>query len=606
MANLIDIKHKLVEKIATFAPTATPREMTFLSKSLERLNNAVKADMQNDRYGETTTFHQQQVAKPPLNHTHPNAGRNSSNPEYALYSAHYGGSNNMTLYSETGYVIDSYKNSWCAHHHNGNGGQWSYWSSGQRQSCDSWNGNPCYFGGHNHTHQSACYNNGGDTCGPLGNANLLAGQEAAYANRFWRDGNQATGRAPRHEYRNENYIVGEIEPSDKETYIVYDKTTIYLKNRRVLPGAGANANFSQKSTSNGTVSAFGTLTHNADRGELIVMNHHATQVDGYGVADWMNQVKIYYDIPTITIDTNLATALNDNTAKQTFVRFDDAWDSDRVPTWSNTEGPDSTAWPSGNIRTKEGKDRTVWHPTDYSGGPESRPLCVTDNKITLTNNGDVYYSINYRYGHTLFKSTRYRDPLTELTDDNYYEGIFVPEWNKECSQLNVRGYDEHRQHGKLGYEPIGTRPTRLETLYLSECYGRDTDTNSSYGPSGASYSSAHFAIQSRNKKNVALTCNYYRYGSGTASYIVDKRFNRWMIAAYIRETSHGCQWGPLGKEGFVLSWNRGVHSSDLGGYRKYYYRQNSNSGTWHRGEYGHQFFGAPAAHTYPALVPILY
>ena len=605
MANPEQIKHRLIEKINDLTPSATPRELTFLSKSLERLNNAVKTDSFSGREGEITKFHQSEIGNLSVNRTHVNAGKHSSPPEFGIYSAHYSYSATVVVYDERLQAQDSHKWMWCHHHTGGHSGMWSYWSSGQRQSCDSWNGNPCYLGSHTHTCTSHCMTNGMDTCGPLGNSMLHVGTEACMAVRFWRDGNQSSGRNPSCEYRNEQLIHGETEPSDKETYIVYDKQTIYLKNRRVLPGAGANANYSQKSSSNGTVNAYGTLTHNADRGEMIVMNHHNTQVDGYGVADWMNQVKIWYNCPTIKADTNLGTYLDDSTSKQCFVRFDDAWDSDRTPTWTNTIGADSTAWPSGATRTLETSKYPIWHPTSHSGHTDSRPVCVTDNKLVLTNNGDLYYSVWYRYGHTLFKSTRYRDPLTKQVDDTYYKDIFVPKWNRECSILNVRGYDEHKRDGQLGYEPIGTRPEKMDFHYLNESYGRDQG-GGDYGAAGTSIGGGHFAIQSRNKKNVVCTAPYYRYGCGGSAWIVDKRFNKWGTGLYFRDQTYGTQWGPLGKEGFVLNYSRNSHGANPA-HRVWIFRQNLNSGEWTRSEMGRNMQQLGCATTsYPALVPIIY
>ena len=102
--------------------------------------------------------------------------------------------------------------------------------------------------------------------------NSVGGAERGYGIYWTEGGNQTTGRAPRHEMRNEALIVGNYECSDKESYLVYDKQTIYLRSKRVLPGAGPGANFSQKASNNGTKNTFGTLSHNADRGELVIMN----------------------------------------------------------------------------------------------------------------------------------------------------------------------------------------------------------------------------------------------------------------------------------------------------------------------------------------------
>lgn len=608
MANPEQIKHRLIEKINDLTPSATPRELTFLSKSLERLNNAVKSDTFSGRQGEITKFSQAEIGNLPVNRTHANAGKHSSPPEFGIYSAHYTHSCGMVVYDERLQAQDSHKWMWCHQHAGGHGGQWSYWSSGQRQSCNDWNGNPCYLGSHTHTCTGHCFTNGADTCGPLGNSMLHVGTEAAMAVRFWRDGNQSTGRNPSCEYRNEQLIHGETEPSDKETYIVYDKQTIYLRNRRVLPGAGANANFSQKSSGNGTTNAYGTLTHNADRGEMMVMNHHSTQVDGYGLTDWMNQVKIWYNCPTIKIDTNLGTYLDDSTSKQCFVRFDDSQDADSgIPTWANTVGPDSTAWPSGQVKTREAgvSAYQIWHPTSHSGHTDNRPVSVTDNKLILTNNGDLYYSIWYEHGHTLFKSTRYRDRLTNQVDDTYYKDIFVPHWSAEANLHNVYGYDEHRNDNVLGYEPIGTRPEFLDSHYLNDSRGRP-EGGGDYGAAGTSIGGAHFAIQSRNKKNVFVQTSYYRYGCGMSAWIVDKRFNKWGTAVYFRDETYGLQCGPLGKEGFVLNHSRNSHGSNPS-HRVYIFRQNLNSGEWTRADMGRCMQQLnPATTSYPALVPIIY
>ena len=608
----IRIKHKLIEKIEKLTPTSTPRELMFLSKSLERLNNAVRADYHNQNQGEMTTFEQQHVAPLTKNRTHANAGKHSSPPEFGLYSSHYFASASMNVYDERGLAMDHHKNMWCNRHAGGHGGQWSYWSSGQRQSCDSWNGNPCYYGQNNHTHQYPCHNEGADSVGMLGNSNMHTGTEAAYSVRHWRGGNQSTGRAPRHEYRNENYICGECEPSDKEAYLVYDKQTIYLRNRRVLPGAGASANFSQKATSNGTTNTFGTLTHNQDRQELAVMNHHNSQKDGWGEADWMHQVKCWTGVPKIDIATNLGTALNDANSWQTYVRFDDGYDAEKIPTWSNTEGPDSTTWPASLLRdnngprTREGQRFNIWHPTDTSrSSPEGRPICVTDNKIVMTDNGDIYYSIQSVWSHTLFKSTRYRDPITRAVDDTYYKDVFVPSWNRECSILNVRGYDEWKRDNQLGYEPLGTRPQYMDQFYISTARGRDEGT-SDYGGSGSSYAGGHNLIQSRNKKNVVMQSQYYYFGAGTASWIIDKRFNKWTAGAYIMSSNWGCQWGPFGNEGFVLNFARNLGDQNPA-YRMWLFRQNTNSGAWYRNEMGRNTMNqSSGASYYPALVPIIY
>lgn len=612
----IKIKNKLIDKINSLTSSATPRQLTYMTKSLERLNNALDQQGLTEGTGgdEIIEFHQSTLPPYNKNLTRAGIGASGGPEEFGLFAQHSWYYARYVNYGESLQGLDARTNQHC-HVHSGSrgGGIWNYWSSAQRGYCAHWGGN-CYW--HFPTSSSpggdACYSNGGMPAGPLGNSTfLLSGSEIGMP-MTWptNDGNtQTTGRAPRHEARNENAICGNYELSDKQSYLTYDKQTIYLKSKRVMPGAGPSANFSQKASNCGDINSFGTLSHNADRGELVVMNLDDSVKDGYGEAGTMFECRLWKQCPTININTDLSTYLDNANMISWHVRFDSRRNANITPTWLYTEGADTTAWDGLANRNeaqamREGQSwgTYVFDPTDQSGGPESKPHCVTDNKLCLTNNGDLYYSIWSRYAHAIFKSTRYRNPSTGLEDDTYYETIFKPSWNHEAYLKNISGYDEHRRNNITGYEPLGHRPRLLHYNNLDDTYGREQGT-SSYGTAGSSWAGAHFAIMSRHKKNVVFTSPYYRYQVGNSAYLVDKRFNRWSIFNYIVDTSHGVSWAPFGREGFVCNFarnNSGINTDT----RLYAYRQNTNSGEWTRTDISRNLaFHNHVSANYFAIIP---
>ena len=105
--------------------------------------------------------------------------------------------------------------------------------------------------------------------------------------------------------------------------------------------------------------------------------------------------------------------------------------------------------------------------------------------------------------------------------------------------------------------------------------------------------------------NTLQQSQHYNYGSGMTAWIIDKRFSRYQIGWYVRETTYGCQWGPFGEEGFVASFSRNKHGTDAA-YRLYLMRQDQNTGTWMRSEMSRAMASTnPHYTTYPTLVPII-
>ena len=617
--SLVNLKNKIVDKINTLTPTANPRQLTFMSKALERVNRYLpeQSDV-SEGYedNEITIFNQSATPPMPINQTRAGLGSKNSPSEFGFYSQYSWIRSHFQSYAETMQANDTNLWHWSNFHTGARGGGvWGYWSTAQRNHCHHWSGgdNYCYFPTSGSPGDSGCYSSGSDGVGPMGSSTFRVGGERGFGMFWTHNCYQSTGRAPRHEMRNENYIVGNHECSDKQSYMVYDKQTIFLRSKRVQPGAGPNANFSQKSTNTGNINSFGTLSHNADRGELAVMNGHSTQVDGYNEAKQMFQVKLWKGVPTINIDTNLALYLDNNNSFSTWVKFDNRRDSDITPTWLHTAGADTTAW-SGLTQRRERQSAqssggsvtwggNTFHPTDHSGGPEGEPTCITDNKIVITNNGDLYYSVQHKYNHSLHITRRYRNPSTGIVDDTYYESVFVPEWNHENQIKNVSGIDEYRRKNIVGYQPVGLSATMLEALYLDTSCGRPDAGTTEYGTAGTSNGGAHFCIMSRNKKNVLLTSQYHQYGTGTATYLVDKRFNKWATMAYLRDVTHGVQWGPFGKEGFVCNFARNVHSTNPS-VRLWIWRQNTNTGTWNRCDMSRVMAHSQWCNSnFPALVP---
>ena len=620
MSDLVKIKNKIIEKINTLSSTANPRELTFMSKSLERLNSALPEQMVTNAEGyvqdEVIDFNQSTVPPMPVNLTRAGIGAKGSPAEFAIYSQHSWIRATFQNYGENLQANDSNLWHWC-HHHTGSrgGGVWGFWSTAQRNHCSNWGGNNyCYFPTSGSPADSGCYTTGSDAVGPLGHSGMWVGAERGFGITWTHNCYQSTGRAPRHELRNENHIVGNYECSDKESYLAYDKQTIYLRSKRVQPGAGPSGNYSQKSTNCGDTNSYGSLSHNADRGELAVMNLKATQVDGYNEQKMMHEVKLWKQVPTININTNLATYMNNANSWSTFVRFDGRRDSNITPTWINSEGGDTSAWGGDNPYRRESQSLGVqgqgsgyfmatYDPNSNVGGPDNIAWECTDNRLVITNNGDIYYGIHSRYNHTIHRTKRYRDPTTNLVDDTYYESIFVPEWNHENHIKNVSGIDEYRRRNIVGYQPIGCSAVMLDALYLEDACGRNEGGGASYGNAGTSNGGAGFNIMSRNKKNVLMTSQYHRYGSGTATFLVDKRFNRWSTMAYLRDVNYGVHWGPFGKEGFVCSFNRNMHANNIST-RVYIWRQNTNSGMWSRCDMSRALaFHNHCDSNFPAMIP---
>lgn len=614
MTDISKVKDRLLEKVSDLSSSATPRQLTYMSKAIERLNLNIHTKGIQEGVGGNEIIEWHQSATPPMNVnlTRGGLGEKTTPAEFGTYGQHSWVTASFVNYNTTYQATDSNLWHYC-HHHSGSrgGGIWSYWSTAQRSHCSYWGGeNYCFFGSDSHASSSHCYNCGSDSCGPLGHMNSVGGAERGYGIYWTEGGNQTTGRAPRHEMRNEALIVGNYECSDKESYLVYDKQTIYLRSKRVLPGAGPGANFSQKASNNGTKNTFGTLSHNADRGELVIMNADPAKADGYNETGYMHQVKLFYNCPTINIKTDLSTLLDNNTAIQTYVRFNANRDSDLIPTWLHTAGADTDTWEGMVNRERSsqaqggsqtGRGGNIYAPGEDVGGPESASLCVTDCKIVLTNNGDLYIATPGKYQHALHMLKRYTDPATGLTDDTYYETHWQPQFNSEAYSLNVRGYDEYRRRNIIGYEPDGLRATLVTTNYVNDVRGRNHG-GGTYGNNGSSHGGAIFNIMSRHKKNVLLTSQYYYYGSGNSTYLIDKRFNKWSCIGYWQDTSHGIQWGPFGKEGFVCMYTRNRSDSNPST-RIWCWRQNPNTGFWTRADMSRIETHHPRATNYPHLVP---
>ncbi|HCU99172.1 MAG TPA: hypothetical protein DGM69_07495 [Chloroflexi bacterium] len=625
MATVQGIKGKLIDKIQTLASGASSRDLNFLSKSLENLNSEVREDTFNSETGELNRFTAQNIPRLPINNgTQVDAGRQSSNVEFGVF----------TQYSETiayfGTLDEKFQNmkssrwSWCHHYQSGSnvGGSYSYWSSAQRHQCHSWQTNPCHFGCDDCTTSNYCYNGGTDQVGDLGNATFVGGPSGAFSTRYWGEPSrtqalgQITNIGPRHEFRNEQCEIGNAEVGDKFSYLIYNGQDVILKNRRFLPGAGTGANYSSKGTGNGNVSSYGSLTHNADRGELAVLNRKDAELDGYNRDKYIFATTIYKNCPVINLKTNLSTYLSETgkVTALTVIEDADTGATAQYPTTSYTDGGDSTAFPhtvaSGIDNAEFGTlghedpyhgtsyanytSRAFYHPSNYNENWQGMKICMTDN-------GDIYWSVMNRWAHSLQMCKRYT--VNGVTDDTYYESVFVPRWSPSRYTLNIKGYDEHRNHNTVGYEPLPRSTTRvMDWHWLREARGREDDGGDH--PNGNSRSPGHAIIQSRTKKNVVMKTPYYYYCSGVSAWVIDKRFNRWFTMAYWREQNHGAHIAAFGREGFVCSLNRDVAADNIT-YKLYSFRQDPNSGEWFQSEHatnlGHCFPGVGYAH--PSLVP---
>jgi len=586
------VKQKLMDKINALGAdaTTTVKDLTYLSKSLEVLNKKVKQDTYTDGtgpdcYGIRPV--QQEVphnAMPGWN-TGRGEHRNASPAQFGIYTSHYSWSCSVTIYDEKCEPMTNSRWSWCHHYGGSTGGMWGPWSTGQRSACWDWNGNNCYFNTAGTTSGSHCYNNGADSCGPHGNSNMITSPAASLSTVFWNnENNQASGIGMRHEKRNEQCETGNYEPTDKYTYLIYQNQSIRLRNKRVMPGA-ANLDYSQKATTNGDTAAYGSLSHNAERKELAVLNRNNAIQDQQGSTGYFFDTKIYKNVPDINLSTDLNTALDNGTSKTMQTRIDDG-------------GGQSTYTPvsaDGNsleysIQGRSVYAQTLYHPTQRAEGHQGM-------KIVLVDTGDIYWSITHSSCHSLHKCNRYT--VDGVTNDDYYANGFVPLWSKHAAMAGYRGQDQFLNENQMGYD---NRTEVVDYLYCNDLYGRESGSSH---PNGASNSPNHVNIMSRNHRNIILQTAHYMYGSGMAAWIIDKRFSRHQTAWYIRDTSHGCQWGPFGEEGFVASFARNKHGSDAS-YRLYVMRQDQNTGNWIRNDMSRAMASTnPHYTTYPTLIPIL-
>jgi hypothetical protein len=585
------IKKKLIDKINTLGSDAntTAKELTYLSKSLEVLNKQIKDDTFTggsgiDDYGKRPALQEvPHVSMPSWNTGKATMGRNSSPAQFGIYTSHYAWSCGVTIYDEKTDPVAHNRWTWCHHYGgSGNGGQWGPWSTGQRNECNNWNGNNCYYNTAGTTAAHFCYSNGADSCGPLGNSNLITGPAAALAVRFWcNTSNQASGIGPIHEYRNEQVETGNCEPTDKYTYLVYQGTTIRLRNRKILPGAVVD--YSQKPTINGDTNSYGSLTHNFFRKELAVLNRDSTILDQQGDGGFHFKTKIYKNVPDINLQTDLGLVLNDSTAKTITSRIEDGGHQGRHDAADlleySTDARSIYPW-------------TMYNPVGRLEGREGI-------KIVMVDNGDIYWSVTDVSSHSLHKCTRYT--VDGVTDDDYYDYGFLPTYSKVAAMRGYKDQDEYLNENVIGYD---RRPEVVDYHVLNDFYGRQTNTANTEHPNGTTRGCSHVAIPSRNNKNVILQTAYYNYGCGMSSWIIDRRFSRWMTAWYQRTTSYGCQWGAFAEEGFVASYARNIHGAEYA-YRLYIFRQDLNTGIWQRSEMSRTMSELVPNYTvYPTLIPI--
>ena len=70
-----------------------------------------------------------------------------------------------------------------------------------------------------------------------------------------------------------------------------------------MPGA-ANLDYSQKPTTNGDTASYGSLSHNAERKELVVLNRNSSIQDQESVTGYHFDTKIYKNVPDNNLSTN--------------------------------------------------------------------------------------------------------------------------------------------------------------------------------------------------------------------------------------------------------------------------------------------------------------
>ena len=586
------VKQKLMDKInALGADSSTSvKDLTYLSKSLEVLNKKVKADTYTDGSG-PDCYGIRPIQQEVPHNSMPgwNSGRgdsrNASPAQFGIYTSHYSWSCGVTIYDEKCEPMTNSSWTWCHHYGGQTGGQWGPWSTGQRSACWDWAGNPCYFNTASHTAGSHCFSNGADSCGPHGNSNLITSPAASLSNVFWnQENNQASGIGMRHEKRNEQCETGNYEPTDKYTYLIYQNSSIRLRNKKVMPGA-ANLDYSQKATTNGDSAAYGSLTHNAERKELAVLNRNHAIQDQQGSSGYFFDTKIYKNVPDINLSTDLGIALDNSTSKTMQTRIDDGGGQGTYTPTSN----------DGNSLEYSIQGRSVYAQTLYD--PGQRAEGREGMKIVMVDTGDIYWSITHSSCHSLHKCTRYT--VDGVTDDDYYANGFVPIWSKHAAMAGYKNQDQFLNENVIGYD---NRTEVMDYHYCNDIYGREAGSSH---PNGASNAPSHVNIMSRNHRNVILQSPHYNYGCGMSSWIIDRRFSRHQIAWYVRDTTYGCQWGPFGEEGFVASFSRNKHGSNSA-YRLYLMRQDQNTGNWMRSEMSRAMASTvPNNTTYPTLIPIL-
>jgi|TARA_B110000263_G_scaffold246659_1_gene258073 hypothetical protein len=586
------VKQKLVDKINSLGADAgtTTKDLTYLSKSLEVLNKKVKEDTfiggtGPDCYGIRPIQQEVPNNSMPGWNTGKGEHRNASPAQFGIYTSHYSWSCGVTIYDEKCEPMTNSSWTWCHHYGGQTGGQWGPWSTGQRSACFDWNGNNCYFNTAGSTSSHNCYNNGADSCGPHGNSNLIVSPAATLSTVFWKqDNDQASGIGMRHEKRNEQIETGNYEPTDKYTYLVYQNQTIRLRNKAVMPGA-ADLDYSQKATINGDTAAYGSVTHNAERKEIAVLNRNNAVLNQEGSTGYYFDTRIYKNVPNLNLTTDLGVVLDNATSATMQTKIDDGGgQGSYTPISNNGQTLDYT------VNARSVYAQTLYDPGERAEGHQGM-------KIVMVDTGDIYWSITHSTSHSLHRCNRYT--VDGVTDDDYFAEGFIPVFNKHAAMVGYKGQDQYLNDNVVGYD---TRTEVVDYHYCNNNYGREAGTSH---PNGGSSGCGHVNIMSRNHRNVILQSPFYYYGCGMSAWLIDKRFSRQQIAWYVRSTSYGGQWGPFGEEGFVASYSRNKHGSDAA-YRLYVMRQDQNTGTWMRSEMSRAMASTvPNNTTYPTLIPIL-
>lgn len=109
-------------------------------------------------------------------------------------------------------------------------------------------------------------------------------------------------------------------------------------------------------------------------------------------------------------------------------------------------------------------------------------------------------------------------------------------------------------------------------------------------------------MQSRNRKNILVFCQYYYYNAGITSYIIDKVRNTYVVGPFSNYSSHGVMPAPFGNQDFAVVKS---HDWDNPGRQQLEIWVQKSDGSYVVSDPGPNIDMPAMSTSFPAMIPIV-